>query len=60
MNGVLIAEGMALSGTLPFPTRQPALLLPGTSYWGAMGKTAARGSPLNGHLEEKKKIQIRL
>lgn len=55
MKDVLIAEGMALPATLPFPTRQPALLLPATSYWGEMGKTAGRGSPLNGHLQEKKK-----
>lgn len=52
MNDVQIAKGMALPATLPFPTRQPALLLPGTSYWGEMGKTSGRGSPLNGHLQE--------
>lgn len=59
MKDVLIAEGMALPATLPFPTRQPALLLPATSYWGEMGKTAGRGSPLNGHLQEKKKKKFR-
>lgn len=52
MNDVQIAKGMALPATLPFPTRQPALLLPGTSYWGEMDKTSGRGSPLNGHLQE--------
>lgn len=53
MKDVLIAEGMALPATLPFPTRQLALLLPATSYRGEIGKTAGRGSPLNGHLQEK-------
>lgn len=60
MSDVLIAEGMALPAHSPFPNKEnnSALLLPGTSYWGAMDKTAGRGSPFNGHLKGKRKNQI--